>query len=107
MARKKTRKSDIVSEVEHRRGNSAANLKRARAIMSIIYLIMHKEKAPIYKSSRSKAAKTQQICHYRHVRKTCCLFMLHDTDAGVSSYGNFANLGSFAKVFVSVQSIIP
>ena len=107
MARKKTRKSDTVSEVEHRRGNSAANLKRARVIMSIIYLIMHKEEAPIYKPSCSKAAKTQQICHYRHVRKTCGLFLLHDTNAGVSSRNNFANLGSFAKVFISVQFIIP
>ena len=32
------------------------------------------EKAPIYKLSRSKAPKTQQICGYRNTRKTNELF---------------------------------
>ena len=32
------------------------------------------EKAPIYRSSRSKAPKTQQICNYKHTRKTNELF---------------------------------
>ena len=32
------------------------------------------EKAPIYKLSRSTAFKTQQICHYKHSRKTIALF---------------------------------
>ena len=68
---------------------------------------MRKEKAPIYKSSRRKAPKTQQICHYEHVRKTRGLFLLHDKGVGFSSHNNFANLGSFAKVSVPVRSIIP
>ena len=46
---------------------------------------MRKENAPIYKSSHSKAFKTQQICHYRHVRKTSGLFFLHDTGVDLSS----------------------
>ena len=75
-AREEIQKSDTGSEVKYRRGNSTASLERAHVIKSIIYFIMHKGKAPIYKSSRSKAPKTQQICHYRHVRKTsgffCC-----------------------------------
>ena len=31
-------------------------------------------KAPVQRLSRSKAPKTQQICHYRHTRKTSELF---------------------------------
>ena len=94
-------------QVEHRHGNSAASLKRARVTKSITYIIMRKEKAPIYKSSRSKVSKTQQICHYRYVRKTSGLFLLRDMGAGSSSRNYFANLGSFAKVSVPVGSIIP
>ena len=68
---------------------------------------MRKEKAPIYKSSRSEAPKLQQVCHYRHVRKTSCLILLHDKRfignymavlyGGFSSSNNFASLGSIAK----------
>ena len=43
MASEETRKSDTVSEVEHRHGNSAASLKRAHDIKSIIYIIMRKK----------------------------------------------------------------
>ena len=50
MAREETQKSGTVSEVEHRRGNSAASLMHARVTKSIIYIIMLKEKAPIYMS---------------------------------------------------------
>ena len=32
------------------------------------------EKTPIQRLTRSKAPKTQQICHYRHTRKTSELF---------------------------------
>ena len=74
MAGEETQKSDTVFEVKHRHGDSAKSLKRARFIKSIIYIIMRQEKAPTYKSSRSKAPKTQQICHYRHVRKTSGCF---------------------------------
>ena len=69
MEREETRKSDTVSEAKDRHGNSAESLKRACVIKSIIYIIMRK-KEPIYKSFCSRAPKTQQICHYRHAKKT-------------------------------------
>ena len=53
--------------------------------------------------SRSKAPKTQQICHYRHARKTSELFSLFNTGADFSLRNNFANSGSFAKVYVPVH----
>ena len=56
--------------------------------------------------SRSKAPKTQQICHYRHATKTNGLFLLHSAGVNFSDRNNFANLGSFAKVSVPVQFII-
>ena len=65
------------------------------------------QKMLIYKLSRSKAPKTQQICHYRHATKTSGLFLLYSTGVNSSSRNNFANLGSLANVSVSVQSIIP
>ena len=61
----------------------------------------------MHKPSSSKAPKTQRICHYRHVTKTSSLILLHDTGIGFSSRNNFANSGSFAKVPVPVESIIP
>ena len=39
------------------------------------------EKAPVQRLSRSKAPKTQQICHYRHTRKTSQLFFCCSTQA--------------------------
>ena len=45
---------------------------------SVIYTIMRKEKAPVYKLSHSKSPKTQKICHYTHARKTGGLFLLCD-----------------------------
>ena len=68
---------------------------------------MCKEKAPIYKLSHSKAPKTQQICQYRHARKPSGLFLLYNTCVDFISRNNFAYLVSFAKVFVSVEAIIP
>ena len=65
------------------------------------------KKAPIYKLPRSKAPKTQQICHHRHAR----LFLEHfygmTWASTLALENNFANLGSFAKVSVPVRSIIP
>ena len=58
----------------------------------------------VYRLSRSKAPKTQQICHYRHMRKTSELFLLFNTGVDFSLRNNFANSGSFAKVFVSVYN---
>ena len=65
------------------------------------------KKAPIYKLSRSKAPTTQQICHYKHARKTTRLFYCTTGALIFSSYNNLANLSSFAKVSVPVQSVIP
>ena len=61
------------------------------------------KKAPVYRLSRSKAPKTQQICHYRHMRKTSELFLLFNTGADFSLRNNFANSGSCAKVSVPVH----
>ena len=62
------------------------------------------EKAPIYRLSRSKAPKTQQICHYRHTSKTSELFFLFNTGVDFSLRNNFANSGSSAKVSVPVHN---
>ena len=76
---------DTVSEVKHRHGNSVASLECARVNKSIIYTIMRKENVQrkmykrarkMYKLSCSKATKTQEICHYRHARKTSGLFFI-------------------------------
>ena len=61
------------------------------------------EKAPVYRLSRSKAPKTQQICHYRHTRKPGELLLLFDMGVDFSLRNNFANSGSFAKVSVPVH----
>ena len=60
----------------------------------------------IYKLSRSKTLKTQQICYYRHAKKPV-IFLLYNTSVNFNARNNFANLGSFAKVSVPVQSVIP
>ena len=65
------------------------------------------EKAPIYRLSCSKAPKTQQICHYRHMKKNNELFLLFNTGVDFSLHNNFANSGSFAKISVPVHIIIP
>ena len=74
MAHKKPEESDAVSEFKHRDNKPVASLKCARVKKSIIYIVMRKEKATIYKLSRSKAPKSKQICHYRHATKTSELF---------------------------------
>ena len=61
-------------------------------------------KIPVYRLSRSKAPKTQQICHYRHTKKTGELFLLFNTGVDFSLRNNFANSGSFAKVSVPVHN---
>ena len=61
------------------------------------------EKAPVYRLFRSKAPKTQQICHYRHTTKTSELFLLFNTGADFSLRNNFANSSSFATVSIPVH----
>ena len=58
------------------------------------------EKSPVYRLSRSKAPKTQKICHYRHMRNNNELFLLFNTVVDFSLRNNFANSGSCAKVSV-------
>ena len=94
---KKLDENDAVAEVKRRHSNSVTSLKCARVNQLIPYIIIRKEKAPIYKFFLSKVPKTQQICHYRHARITSGLFLLYDKGVGFSSRKNFANLGSFAK----------
>ena len=73
---KKPEETDAVSGVKHRHDNSVATHKCAHANKSIIYILLCKEKAPIYKLSCSIASKTPQICHYKHERKTSRLFVV-------------------------------
>ena len=54
---KKPEENDAVSEVKHRHGNSVARLQCVRVNKLIIYITMHKQKAPIYMLSHSKAPK--------------------------------------------------
>ena len=63
------------------------------------------KKAPVYKLTRRRTPKTQQICHYRHETKTSGPFLLYNTGVGFNN--NFANLGAFAKVSVPSQFINP
>ena len=62
------------------------------------------EKAPICKLSRSKAPKTQQICHCSHTRKTSEPFLLYNKGVDFSLRNNFHNSGSFAKVSFPVHN---
>ena len=62
-----------------------------------------KEKTPIYRLFRSKAPKTQQICHYKRTRKTSEFFLLFNAGVNFSIRNNFANSGPFAKVSVLVH----
>ena len=55
---------------------------------------MRKEKAPFYKSSRSKAPKFAITDMWE---KPAVLFLLHDTGVGFSSRNNFANLVPLQK----------
>ena len=61
------------------------------------------KKSTICKSSPSKTPKTQQICHYRHTRKTGDIFLLFNMGVDFSLRNNFANSGCFAKVSVPVH----
>ena len=81
-------------------------LSVARFIELIIYIIMCKDKAPMYKSSRSKAPKTANLL-LQTCEKNQWLFWLRSIGVGFSSRNNFFNLDSFAKVSISVGFIVP
>ena len=68
---------------------------QSQALSVHVYPIMRKREAPICKLSRSKAPKIEQICHYRHARKTSGPFILYETGVNFSSRNNSANLGYF------------
>ena len=53
---------------------------------------MSKEKAPIYKSTCSKAPKTRKYAITDMREKPTNLFLLYETGAHFSSGNNFANL---------------
>ena len=57
----KPEEHDAVSKVKHRHGNSVASLKCACVKKSIIYNIMHKETAPIYRLSRNITPKPNKF----------------------------------------------
>ena len=74
---KKPEESDGALQVKHRHGNSVATFKYAYVHKSIRDIVMCEEKTLIYKLFRGKTPKTQQICHYRHVRKTSGHLLLY------------------------------
>ena len=61
MRGEETWKSDAVSEVKHRHGNSVASLQCAPVDKFIVYITMHKQTTPIYKLSCSKASNTFRL----------------------------------------------
>ena len=58
---KKTENTAAFSKVKHRHNNIVLSFVCARVKKSIIYVTMHKQKAPINMLSRSKAPKIQQV----------------------------------------------
>ena len=86
----KPEESDTASELEHRHGNSVVGFECARLNRSII--IMQKEKAPIYKLSRSKAPKHSKFAITDMQEKPVDYFFVSDTGVEFSSSNNFANL---------------
>ena len=54
-----------------------------------------------------QSTQKQQICNYRHARKTSEPFLLYNASVDFSCRNNFANLSSSAKVSVPVEPITP
>ena len=74
---------------------------------SIIHVTAHERRAPINKLSRSQTLKTQQVESFTHPRKTSKSFSRHRPGRCVCARENLDYLSSFAKLSVSVKSIIP
>ena len=85
--------------------NSGRSLHHARGNRYIIYF--NDLCKPIKNKHPFTTLKTQQICHYSRTRKTSGLDLLCKAGVDFSFSNNFANPGSFVKVSVPVQSIIP
>ena len=94
--------SDAIFEVKHRHGNPVISLQCA----SVIHIAMHENKAPIYKLSHSNTPNYSKF-RLTDIRENRCTFLWCRTGVDISSRNNFANLGSFAKVSVPLESIIP
>ena len=79
------------SEVKHKHDNPVASFKL------IIYVRMHKQKAPIKMFSQQN--NKFRLIETREKPVDFCM--------DFSFCNNFANLGSFTKVSVSIKSIVP
>ena len=66
---------------------------------------MHTQKAPIYTLSHSKVPKHNKFS-VTNMQENPVDFILHRTGVDYNFRNNFANLGSFAKVSVPLESII-
>ena len=67
------------------------------------------EKAPVYRLSRSEAPKTQQICHYKHTRKTGELFCLSTRASTLVSATTLLTqvpLQKFPFLFISINFLV-
>ena len=62
--------------------------------------------APIYTLSSSKAPKRSKFSA-TNLREKPVDFLWHRTDVDFGSRNNFTNLGSFEKLSVAVETIIP
>ena len=51
----------LFPKVDYWHKNPVASLDYMHALTSLLYITAHERKAPIYKLSRSKAPKTQQV----------------------------------------------
>ena len=51
-----------------------------------------------------QSTKTQQICHYKHTRKTSELILLFNTGVDFSLRNNFANSSSFTQISVPAHN---
>ena len=76
------------------------------ALISWLYIItMHTQKAPIYTLSHSKVPKHNKFS-ITNMQENPVDFIWHRKGIDYNFCNNFANLGSFARVSVSVESII-
>ena len=62
---KKTEDGDALYKVKHRHYNPVTSLKYARVNMSIIYVMMHTQAAPINMLSHSKTPKELGFYAYK------------------------------------------
>ena len=67
----------------------------------------HGSESVIFSDDLCKPIEQTKHRKFPNATKTSGLLLLHSTGVNFSSRNNFANLGSFAKVSVPVQFIIP